>query len=357
MARGKGHQSIVAFKGGGSTWGAAVECAALSGFYAEKWKAAGGPVVVADKSITGSYVDRISTVVAKRATMMFEGPLAYSGFERPVGNFFGGAGGTPATVDTSAYQHVFKFADRDAKFGTFAYESVKDTVVTENPSAQFTKLKLSGKSEDVFRISMEGLGDDVKIDSSVNTTTTIDTVTVPPGGTYKVPFAQASFLLNNQTAGTLASAPVYVSGIDLDLDNPLAPNVTTERGDKSSVFSRTENASGKLSIQFSVAANGTGGNIALLTDRLAGTPEKAKIILTSSVLAGAATQYFQHVIWLPNLRALEGDVLPVESAGVISWSQDYEIASISTTPTAFTSGYSDGVVWEMFSQLATDALD
>jgi len=201
MERGKGHQSIVAFKGGGSTWGAAVECAALSGFYAEKWKAAGGPVVVADKSITGSYVDRISTVVAKRATMMFEGPLAYSGFERPVGNFFGGAGGTPATVDTSAYQHVFKFADRDAKFGTFAYESVKDTVVTENPSAQFTKLKLSGKSEDVFRISMEGLGDDVKIDSSVNTTTTIDTVTVPPGGTYKVPFAQASFLLTNQTAG------------------------------------------------------------------------------------------------------------------------------------------------------------
>jgi len=356
MARGKGFQSIVGFKGGGSTWGTAVECAALSGFYANDFKVSGGVDVIPDNRIHGGYVAKIATPGAHKAQVMFNADLAYSGFERCVANFFGGVSGTPATVDTSAYQHVHKFADRDAIFGTFAYESVKDTTITEAPSVQFSKLSLSGKSQGVFTISMEGMGDAVEIASSVNTTTTIDTVTVPTGGLYTVPFSQASFLLNNQTAGSLASAPIYVSGIDVSIERPIDANVTTERGNKSSLFKPTGMASGKLTIEFSVAQNGTGGNIALLTDRLASTAQKAKLVMTSSVLAGASTQYFQHVLWFPNLRALPGDVLPVTNAGVVSWSQEYEIANIGSAPIGFTSGYADGVVWEMFSQLSTNAL-
>ena len=354
MARGKGHQSIVAFMGGGATWGTAVECAAGSGFYADSFKIDGGIEPIPDLSITGAYAQRIGTPGNHKASVSFAGNLSYQGHERVIMNFFGGVSGVPTTVDTSAYQHVAKLADRDAIFGTFAYEGIKDTTVVEASSVQFSKLNLSGKSGENFKISMEGMADTAKIDSSVNTTTTIDTVTVV--NYAPVPYSQASFLLNNQTAGSLASAPIYVSGIDISIDRPIKENVTTERGNKSSLFIPGGYVTGKLKIDFSIAQNGTGGNLALITDHLASTAEKAKLILTSATLAGAATQMFQHVIWMPNLRSLPTEILPVAGPDGITWSQEFEFATVSSAPTGFTSGYTDGVVWEMFSQLSTNPL-
>lgn len=354
MARGKGHEAIVAFKGGGSTWGTAVECGALSGFYAETFDIDGGIEPIPDMSITGGFAQKIGTPGAHRAAVNFSGNLSYQGHERVIQNFFGGVSGTPATVDTSAYKHIAKLASRESIFGTFCYEGVKDTKIVEAPSVQFSKLNLSGKARDVFKISMEGMGDVAVLDSSVNTTTTIDTVTVANYAT--VPFAHASFLMNDQADGDLASAGIFVSGIDLSLDRPIKDNVTTERGDKSSLFIPAGNVTGKLKIDFSIAQDGTGGNVALISKHLAATAQKAKITLTSGTLAGAATQYFQHIIWLPNLRSLPTKILPVTGPDGITWSQEFELASVSATPTAFTSGYTDGVVWEMFSKLSTNAL-
>jgi hypothetical protein len=354
MARGKGHQGIVAFVGGGATWGTAVECGAGTGFYARNFKISGGNDGHPDMSITGAYSQRISTVVAKRATASFECDLSYQGNSRAIMNLFGGTSATPTTVDTSAYQHVAKFADRDAIFGTMAYEGIKDTTVVEGPSVQFNKLTLAGKSGEVFTLSMEGMADTVKIDSSVNTTTTIDTTTVL--NYAPVPFGHASFLLNDQTAGSLASAPIYVSGIEITIDRPIKENINTERGSLSSLFIPNGFATGKLKVDYTIAQNGTGGNLVLITDHLAGTPKKAKLILTSTTLAGAATQMFQHVIWLPNLRSLPTDILPVNGPEGITWSQEYEFAVVASAPTGFTSGYSDGIVWEFFDQISTNPL-
>lgn len=353
MARGKGHQSIAAFVAGGSTWGTAVTASTGHGIYTNNHKITGGIETIPDNAITGAYFQKISTPGAHKASVSFEADLVYQGFERCIANFFGQAG-TPSAADTSAYQHVLKAADRDSVFGTFVYEGVKDTTVVEAPSVQFNKLTLSGKAMDVVKLSMEGMADDVVIASSVNTTSSIDTVTVVKN--TKVPFSHVSFLLNNQSAGSLASAPIYVNGFELSLDRPIDMNVTTERGNKSSLFIPKGFLSGKLKIDFSIAQNGTGGNIAMITDHLAATAEKAKIVATGTTLIGAATQYEQHVIWLPNLRSLPTDVLPVQGPDGITWSQEFEIAQVSTAPTGFTSGYTDGVVWEIFSLLSTDPL-
>jgi len=355
MARGKGHQTIVAFKGGGATFGTAVECAAASGLYVDEVNISGSGIEqIPDMSLTGAYAPRISTPGNHKASVSFKGNLSYQGQERVITNFFGGVSGTPATVDTSAYQTVAKLADRDSIFGTFAFEGIKDTTVVELPSVQFNKITLSGKEGETFKLAMEGLGDCVKLDSSVNTTTTIDTVTAV--NYAPVPFAHASFLLNDQTAGSLAAAPIYTSGIEISIDRPIKPNVTTERGNKSSLFIPDGFVTGRLKVEYSIIQNGTGGNLVLLTDHLASTPKKAKLILTSATLAGATTQYFQHVIWMPNLRSLPSDVIPVQGPGGISWSQEYEFATVASAPTGFTAGYTDGIVWEMFSQLSTNAL-
>lgn len=352
MARGKGNQAIVSFRAGGSTFGTANACGAGHGFYADKFKISGGPKPIPDNRITGAYSAKIGTSGPRSATVSFEAPLTYQGFERVIGNFFGGINGSPTAVDTSAQQHVFKYADRDAVFGTFAYEGVKDTKVVEAPSVQFNKLTLSAKMGDKVMLSMEGMADDVVFDSAVNTTTTIDTVTVTAD--EQIPWQHLSFLMNDQTAGSLASAPIYLGGLELSLDRPLKENITTERGNKSSLFIPGGFATGKLKVDYNIVADGTGGNIAQITDMLASTAKKARIVLTSPTLIGAATQYSQHVIHLPNLRILPGDIVPVEGPDGIAFSLEFELAHIGTAPTGFTSGYVDGVVWEVFSLLASN---
>lgn len=353
-ARGKGHQSIVAFVGGGATWGTAIAAGAGHGFYANSFKVAGGIEPIPDNSITGAYTQKISSAGNHTATVSFEADLSYQGFERAIMNLFGGTSGVPTTVDTSAYQHVAKLADRDAIFGTFAYEGVKDTTIVEAPSVQFNKLTLSGKSGEMFKLSMEGMADTVNITSAVNTTTTIDTTTVL--NYMPVPFSQATFLLNNQSAGSLAATPIYVGGVEITIDRPIKVNVNTERGNRSSLFIPGGFVTGRLKVDFNIAQTGTGGNIALIADHLAATAEKAQLKITSTTLAGAGTQYFQHVIWMPNLRSIPTDIIPVAGPEGITWSQEFEFATTATLPTGFTAGYLDGVVWEMFSQLATNPL-
>lgn len=352
MARGKGHQSIVAFRAGGATWGTAVACGAGHGFYARKFNLSGGPGNIPDEQITGAYVQKIATPGAIDGKAMIECDLTYQGQDRVIANFFGSD--TSGVTDTSAYSHVFKFADRDAVFGTMAYEGLKDTKIVEGPSVQFNKLVLSGKQNGVFTLQAEGMADDVKLDSAVNTTTTIDTVTV--AAYEKVPFAQAAFLMNDQTAGDLASAPIYVGGVEISLERPIKSNVMTERGNKSSLFIPGGFVKGTLKVDFNILQDGTGGNVQLIIDHLASTAKKARLNITSTNLAGAATVYYKHAIHLPNLRIVPMDIIPVDGPDGITFSMTFDIAQSTAAPTGFTSGYNDGIVWETFNQLATSAI-
>ena len=78
MARGKGHQSIVAFRAGGATWGTAVACGAGHGFYARKFNLSGGPGNIPDEQITGAYVQKIATPGAIDGKAMIECDLTGS---------------------------------------------------------------------------------------------------------------------------------------------------------------------------------------------------------------------------------------------------------------------------------------
>jgi hypothetical protein len=83
--------------------------------------------------------------------------------------------------------------------------------------------------------------------------------------------------------------------------------------------------------------------------------KKAKLTITSPNLAGAATQYFQHVLWLPNLQFGEGKP-GISGPEGPTWTLPFQAWHVDTIPTGFTAGYLDAVTWEVFNQNSADPL-
>lgn len=316
----------------------------------------GGLDLIPDQQIaTGAISAKPSSNGNHKVDFEISTGYRYEGMETFLALFFGTAG-APSVVDTSAYQHVLKpKADFDGIFSTIAYEYLKDALVGVLPSAKFTSLTISGKQGERIKISMKGMANTFTDASASNTTTTIDTVTLPSVREYAT-FPQAAWLMNDQTAGTLAATPIYVQGFELNLERPHKENVTTEFANKSGEFLPSGFLTGKGKIEFAVAQNGTGGNALFLADQMAGTAKKAKLTLTSAVLAGAATQMYALHIWMPYMQLLPGAKPVPSEAGAIAWSQDFELHHVGTIPTGFTAGYTDIVTVDLFSKLATDAL-
>jgi hypothetical protein len=267
-----------------------------------------------------------------------------------------GTAGAPSTVDTTAKQHVLKIkADQDGIFSTLAYEYLKDTKVGEVPGLKWNKLKISGKQGERLMLEASGIGDTWTDASASNTTTTIDSITLPSNREYAT-FAQVAFKLNDQSAGSLAATPIYIQGFSLELERPSESSITTERGNKSSEPIATGFMTGKLTLDFAVAQDGTGGNVLFLAEQIAGTAKKAKIEITSTTLAGASTQFFQWLIWMPYVQFLPVAKPGPTQPGAISWSQEAELHHVGTIPTGFTAAYTDMVTIDIFSQKSADAL-
>lgn len=354
MARGKGFQGIVGLKKA-STWGTEVVPGSGDGIEVTSLSVTGGLDLIPDDQITGAVTAKPSSNGNQNVEVELMTGHRYQGLETALALFFGTAG-SPSTVDTSAYQHVIKpKTDFDGIFGTLAYEYIKDTAVAAIPSLKWTSCTIGAKQGERVKVTLKGIGDTWTDSSSNNTTTTIDTITLPSNREYAT-FAQCSFLMNNQSAGSLASAAVYVNEWELTFERPHKANITTERGNKTSEPLPSGFMTGKAKFGFSVVDSGTGGNSGLLADQLAGTAKKVKIVLTGSSLAGASTQYFGMNIWLPYVQLLPGAKPAPSEPGAIAWTQEAELHHASSTPTGFTSGYTDMVTLDIFSQRSTDAL-
>lgn len=355
MARAKGYQGIVGLKKA-TTWGTEVVPASTDGIEVESLEVNGGAELIPDNQITGVITTKPSSLGNHKVDVTIKTALRYEGLEPLVALVLGATAGAGSTVDTSAKQHVIKPKnDRDGIFATLAYEYLKDTKVAAIPGLKFTNIKISGKQGERIMLEATGIGDTWTDASASNTTTTIDSITLPSAREYAT-FSQVVFKMNDQSGGSLASAPIYIQGFNLEIDFPTDANVTTERGNKTSEPLPSGFATGKLTLDFAVAQDGTGGNVVFLADQIAGTAKKAKFEITSPTLAGAASQYFQWLIWLPYVQFSPVAKPGPSQPGAISWSQEANLHHASAAPTGFTSGYLEMVVIDIFSTRAADAL-
>lgn len=355
MARAKGFQGIVGVKKG-ATWGTAVVPAASDGVEVLSLVPDGGTDMIEDNQITGRVTKRESSPGNRNVTMVLRTGLRYEGVGRLIALMMGTAG-VPATVDTSGRRHTFKIKDDlDGIFSTIAYESIKDTKVEELTSVKLNKLKLTGKTGERFELEVEGICRDWKDDSASNTTTTIDSITLPSNREFAL-FSQAALLMNAQSGGALAGGDaVYIEGFELSLERAMRAPFTTGGGDKcdeptedDGMFTVTG------SFEFATLLTGTGGNATFLAEQMSLTRKKATLTLTSPNLAGAATEPFSHKLWLPNLQFGKAKV-GIPSAGTQRWTQPFTAYHVTAAPTGFTSGYVDAVTWDNVNQDTADVL-
>jgi hypothetical protein len=265
-------------------------------------------------------------------------------------------------VDTSARQHAFKINNQvDGIFSALAYELIKDTTVVEITSVKWTGFTLRARQGRPFEIEFRGIGHDYKYGTSaVNTTATIDNVTLSANLEWAL-FKHAVINLNAQNGADFSGTDiVYCTGFEVTVERALEGRFSTQFGDKVSEPIETDFMKVTGSLEFPDVNTGTGGSSSLAADQLTyantgATAKKMKIVVTGETLAGAATQKFQHVLWLPFVVLGEGKPGIPGPEGQ-TWSIPFESFAVAVVPTGFTAGYLTAITYEVFSKRTTDAL-
>lgn len=358
MARAKGIEALCGWKKG-TTWGTAVAAGAADGFWAKSVPFPdGGTELIENMQISGAEAtQKPPTLGDKRYTGSLVADLPYEGLDPLEAQVYGTAG-APSTVDTSARAHVYKIKQHtEGIFGTLAYEAVKDTTIFEATSMKWTGITYRGKANQNVEVELRGIAHDFSVASSTNTTTTIDTVTVPANSQYLAPFNHLTFWMNAQTGAALDSTMAYyITEFELSIDRALEGIVTTRFGNRVDEPHLAGFTKVTLRVTFGHFQDGTGGNLSLVADQLAGTEKKARLNLTSTVLAGAATSYYARTFWLPRIIARPADKPKLVGPGNWSWSQTFDCYHVGTIPTGFTAAYVTAVNQDVVNQRATDAL-
>jgi hypothetical protein len=354
VARGKGFQGIVGLKKA-TTWGAAVACGVLNGIEVLSLDTPGNAQLVDDLSLTGKVTMKPALAGMKVVDVTLTANLRYEGFETLIALLMGTAG-APTTVDTSAKQHVFKpIDDLDGIFATLAYEVMKDTMVIEIASVKWISMTLKGSPGKPIELSMKGIGYDYNPASATNTTTTIDTITLPSSREIAM-FQHGVWAMNGQTGGALGGSDAFwVQDWEITFERAMDRLVTTQAGDKTDEPIPSGFAKVSGSWTFPVLQSGTGGNSTFLAEQLALTPKKATLTLTGATLIGAVTQKTGAKFWFPYLQLGEGKPT-IGGAGAIAYQQPWQAVHVPAIPTGFTAGYTDAMTVDWFSTRTTDAL-
>jgi hypothetical protein len=357
MAKAKGYQGIVALPKA-ATWGTAVAGGAGHGLEVNAVELEANRGIIPRQTITGRVTRREGDKGNIEVGGSIRLPLRYEGVGRLIAGLMGTAG-VPSTVDTTAKKHTFKIADSlDGIFWTLAYEILKDTTIYEFNTIKLSRVTIRWSIAGEIMLEVEAIGHDFTDASAVNTTTTIDTVTLPANSEI-AQGRQVVVRLNAQAgAGLGAGDVVYCTGGELTIARPLERDFTTEFGDRSSEPMPPSGdgafATVSGSLTFSQYQTGTGGNNAFALEQLNRTLKKMDWTLTGDNLAGAATQKFQYVLWFP--MVVFGAGKPKLSAGALGWQVPFESHHVSVAPTGFTAGYVDAVTVDNYNQIATDVL-
>lgn len=359
MPKGRIFQGILGLKRNTNSWGgAALACGALDGIKVLAAPLQANKQLIPNMSIQGRSTqtknDKGNLVIQGD---VFSAELAYEGFERALAGVMGTAG-APATVDTSARLHKFRIKDALETWWTLAYELVKDTLVYEFNTILLTGFSIKSSQGGRIELTIRGIGHDFSDASVINTTTTIDTITVPANSVQAALFRHLVARLNDESAGALGASDVrYISAFEINVDRNLQLDFTTEFGDKTSmpIPPASGDAFTKVtgSITFSQLDTASpGGSTGLPAKQLAGTSQKIDIVATGDNLAGAATQKYGMNLYLPSIQF--GDGKP--HFGGLGWTLPFTAYHVGTAPTGFDALDVDALTIWMYSQRNTDAL-
>lgn len=337
-----------------TTWGTALAAAAGDGFLALPWSADPDNGLITDDSL-GTF---FATSATPGETKLEASVNAYARYNDEVllsmlAAVFGTAG-IPAThaAGTLSKDHVLKIAKNvDGLFFTLAAK-LGTGFVEEIPAWKIAKVEITGETGKPTLFKFSGPGFDLVADSTVNTLTTFNSVTILETAN-RAYMGQCVIRMNDASGAALASPTdkigpskfvltlerkltgVYGSYVDAGAGRDLIDEPTNDglfTASLSLTFPRLKDNSGRLKIKTS-------------------TPQKCDITLTGPIIEGAIpyTIAFQ----MPNL-------VPKKNAnphkqGIIDNTRDYEVMGATAAPTGMT-GITDPCWCTLTNKITTDLL-
>ncbi len=347
-----------------ATWRTAVLLGASNGFLFNTISGKPGRDLNPDMSMGHGRVTQKPGFGGKHQAQMSLSRVAHYGgynIKQMIAGVMGATAGVGSVIDTTARKHIFSLADLRGLFWTLAYEFDKDTEVWEFPSVKFLGLTLKGEIGKEVTLDLRFLANRlVNDDSGPNKISTIDTVTLPTGGTDLILTSQGQLLVNAQVGGALAvpsggvlNDSVPFSSFELTVDRKhRIGKFTTEHGDEHAEPQHGEYTETRLKVNIDEYGAGNRGKT-MLVDNLTKAAKKGTLTFTGANLAGSTTQKYQMIWWFPMLLVPEG-APEVNDPGEAKWDVTYVAGHApGGNPTGFS--YSD-TTCEMFDQDAANPL-
>lgn len=211
-----------------------------------------------------------------------------------------GTAGAPSLLGTTAYKHVFQWADDIAGlFATWVEERAGK--IYEVPSAKVYKVDF-GFEDGELKITLGLRGDTCKDDSSINTATQIDALTIPASmlGT-EITFKQAVVKMNAESGGDVGSETALVlEDFSWSFERPVEGGQHVA-GSDTIIEPQLEDVDGHEAVSVKlVFPRMISSNAAFFSTYKAGTTQKALIQFTGALIE--ATYYYNLSFFYPRLK-------------------------------------------------------
>ncbi len=212
-----------------------------------------------------------------------------------------GTAGTPTKVSTTtAYKHIFQWADDIAGlFVTWVEERAGK--IYEVPSAKVYKVEF-GFEEGELKVTLGLRGDTCKDDSTTNTATQIDAITIPASmlGT-EITFKQAEVKINAESGGDVSSETALVlEDFSMVFERPVEGGQHVA-GSDTIIEPQLEDVDGHEAVSVKlVFPRMISSNAAFFSTYKAGTTQKALIKFTGALIE--ETYYYTLAFYYPRLK-------------------------------------------------------
>lgn len=337
----------------GVAWGTAVQAGAGDGFLALPWSADPTNGTLVDDSL-GQYFATNATPGQTKLDPTITAYLRYNDkvLLSLIAAFFGTAG-VPVThaAGTLSKDHILKIAKQvDGIF--FAVAAKLGTgFVEEVPSFKIAKITITGETGKPLQVQLSGPGFDLVVDSTINTLTTFNSVTITETAN-RAYYGQSVVRMND------------ASGIALAVGDKIGPSkwvLTLERKLTGQYGSFVDGGAGRELIDEPVNDGLFSGVLELTFPKLSSnigrlkikgnTPQKCDITLTGPIIEGAIP--YSITFTFPNL-APDTNSNP-HKQGIIDNTRKYQVMGSTTAPAGMT-GLTDPCWCALVNKITTDLL-
>lgn len=210
-----------------------------------------------------------------------------------------GTAGAPSTVDTSAKVHTFQWANAGAGFSTVAVEM--PGIIFECASAKPIEWSLKSAAQGFVQSELKARGNKIIDSSAVNTFTQMDALTYDERINH-IKYEVQNVKMNAESAGAVTGATALeVTSVEVSYKRTGHDGIAVSG--YSDIMEPAEGGYPDIRIKLKFPHMDAVSKLFLATS-IAETTQKMLIAYTSTVLAGASTEYYSMKLYFPRLRML-----------------------------------------------------